>query len=447
VIKSIYPDCVSNDPSNGVIKIEVPVQLPQPWVVTSLPQNNTSPDNIDDSNANEASGSAPNAVSISALPPLLLDLLLPPSYPLYSPPQIISLYATHAWLPLTASLQSKLLDMWQAGEGVLFDWIDWLHGGDFLQALSLVSTQHGMNALRLPSSELKILLPKLVAYDKDVQEMRFSLHSYNCEICLTSISGARCILLSCEHVFCRSCLEDFWKLCITEGEVSRVGCPDPQCVKEGKEASEDEVRRVVTEEEVRRWKWLRQKKAFEKDPTMVYCPLPFCQNPVPLIDNVEEGSGWERLRTCPECGFSFCACCKRTWHGAITDCPLNVTDEFVEGYMNLPAGSPDKLVLERRFGKAQLAKLVARHVEDQANRKWLQESTMACPNCNVHVEKTMGCNHMTCGKCGTHFCYRCGQKLKGSNPYQHFSTPGQSCYYKLFDTVSQADHEWQFVDM
>jgi len=35
-------------------------------------------------------------------------------------------------------------------------------------------------------------------------------------------------------------------------------------VKDGQEAAEDEVRRVVTEEEVRRWKWLREKKASER---------------------------------------------------------------------------------------------------------------------------------------------------------------------------------------
>lgn len=97
-----------------------------------------------------------------------------------------------------------------------------------------------------------------------MQQARFSQTSYSCEICLTSIKGARCVLLSCSHVFCRPCLEDFWKLCITEGDVGRVGCPDSACVKEGREASEEEVRRVVTEDEVRRWKWLRQKRLTDK---------------------------------------------------------------------------------------------------------------------------------------------------------------------------------------
>lgn len=40
---------------------------------------------------------------------------------------------------------------------------------------------------------------------------------------------------------------------------------------------------------------------------------------------------------------------------------------------------------------------------------------------------------MTCWKCRQHFCFRCGAKLRPGNPYEHFSTPGQPCYYKLFD--------------
>lgn len=46
--------------------------------------------------------------------------------------------------------------------------------------------------------------------------------------------------------------------------MDRVGCPDPGCVKGGREANEEEVRRVVSEEGVRRWKWLREKRALEK---------------------------------------------------------------------------------------------------------------------------------------------------------------------------------------
>ena len=121
---------------------------------------------------------------------------------------------------------------------------------------------HASNSLSHPNPEL--LLPTLENYNNSTEAARFSQNSFECEVCLTSIKGARCIMLSCSHVFCRSCLADFWGLCIREGDVARVGCPDPGCVKAHNEATEEEVRRVVTEEELLRWKWLRMKQALEK---------------------------------------------------------------------------------------------------------------------------------------------------------------------------------------
>lgn len=40
---------------------------------------------------------------------------------------------------------------------------------------------------------------------------------------------------------------------------------------------------------------------------------------------------------------------------------------------------------------------------------------------------------MTCAKCTAHFCYRCGKSISPRDPYKHFSTPGMTCYGKLFD--------------
>lgn len=93
---------------------------------------------------------------------------------------------------------------------------------------------------------------------------KFSQNVYFCSICLTDHKGARCIQLLCSHIFCHSCLKDFWKSCIAEGCVERVGCPDPECVKSRREAVEAEVARVTTPEELSRWKWLKEKRALEK---------------------------------------------------------------------------------------------------------------------------------------------------------------------------------------
>ncbi|CAL1696503.1 unnamed protein product [Somion occarium] len=420
VLESIYPDCLSGDYSKGSLRLEIPVELSEPHSLVSAEDQ--------------------NLASLSMLPPLLLDILLPPNYPLHDPPQILSLYATYSWLPPSVNLMQRLLDMWQAGEGVLYSWIEWIRGGIFLEELKFVSTRGSEPILRIPHPELDLLTNKLVGYDTSTQLMRFSQNSYNCEICLSSIKGARCILLSCSHVFCRSCLEDFWKLCITEGDVGRVGCPDPKCVKEGREANEEEVRRVVTEEEVQRWKWLRQKKAMEKDPTIVHCPLLLCQTPVPMGENVEEGSGWERFRECSNCGYSFCAYCKRTWHGAHSQCPLEFTDFLAQRYLDLAEDSSARKEMETRYGRSNLMRMVVHYQEDQENIKWIKQSTTACPVCEIRVEKSSGCNH--CFKCGHHFCYRCGAKLRANDPYAHYRNPGTQCYSKLFDRVD-VDDEWQ----
>jgi hypothetical protein len=63
-----------------------------------------------------------------------------------------------------------------------------------------------------------------------------------------------------------------------------------------------------------------------------------------------------------------------------------------------------------------------------------------------------GCNHMTCGRCGSHFCYRCGSsvstyflkdtfqvlcttyaQISPQDPYAHYRKPGQPCFERLFD--------------
>ncbi|KZT06754.1 RWD-domain-containing protein [Laetiporus sulphureus 93-53] len=446
VLESIYPDCVSSDISSGSVKLEIPVEFSEARTV-SIENDHTvySAGNVPPCGSSCGVAEVPHYLSLTSLPPLLLDVLLPPSYP-YHPPIITSLHATNSWLPLTLGLQRRLIEMWQDGEGVLYTWVEWIRSGEFLDALDLTAYSSGESVIHILHPAPHVLFPLLKAYDKSTQFRRFSQTSYTCEICLTSIKGARCILLSCSHVFCRACLEDFWKLCIAEGDVGRVGCPDPHCVKAGREANEEEVRRVVIEEEVRRWKWLREKRELEKDPSIIHCPMAFCQRPVRKPSNVDEGSGWERLRTCTDCGYSFCAYCKRSWHGPLLDCPVSATESFVLEYLALPEDSPERVLMERRFGRTNMRKLVAKYEEEQANKRWLEQSTMECPRCHVHVEKSLGCNHMTCAKCRQHFCYRCGEKLLAQNPYVHFSTPGKACYSRLFDFQSVEDAEWQPVE-
>ncbi|KAF9259076.1 RWD-domain-containing protein [Marasmius fiardii PR-910] len=447
VIESIYPDYISqNLDESGSFKLELPVEFPQSRTI----------DVLKDSAAGEGANDTPDmareeslSLSLSTLPPLLLHIVLPPTYPTRTAPSLLSIRATHLWLQAdqVVQLQQRLVDMWSEaeGQGVLYTWIEYLHSGEFLDHLRLIRGE----SIQIHHPSPRILVPLLKDHQTQSASNTFNQTSYPCSICLDYFKGSKCLELSCSHVFCRKCLQDFWGLCIKEGDIERVRCPDPECVKNGQDATEEEVARVVSggEEELSRWRWLKEKVAIEKDPTIVHCPMAFCQKPVrkPKMVEGEEESGWDRLRTCENCLYSFCAFCKRTWHGPISACPISASETLVREYLALPENSSQRITMERRFGRKNIARLVDAYHEEQANKKWLEASTTACAGCGVSVEKSLGCNHMTCAKCKIHFCYKCGQKLNPSDPYKHFSMKGQPCYNKLFDVNSEVDMaDWEF---
>lgn len=52
-------------------------------------------------------------------------------------------------------------------------------------------------------------------------------------------------------------------------------------------------------------------------------------------------------------------------------------------------------------------KWLQREKSDDATEIWLAAKTKECPKCTVRIEKNKACNHMTCIKCGHHFCWLC----------------------------------------
>ena len=73
--------------------------------------------------------------------------------------------------------------------------------------------------------------------------------------------------------------------------------------------------------------------------------------------------------------------------------------------MKLKEGSEERETLQCRFGKRNLEKLVRQFEEDRANREWLDKSTMACPGCGLHTEKSVGCNHVCHSSVTPLVCY------------------------------------------
>lgn len=91
------------------------------------------------------------ALSLLSLPPILLQFILPETYPSTAPPSIVSLHATNSWLTPRRinQLKEMLVEMWQPGEGVLYTWVEWIRSAEFLGALDLLSVGPvGRNVIR-----------------------------------------------------------------------------------------------------------------------------------------------------------------------------------------------------------------------------------------------------------------------------------------------------------
>ncbi|KAF7306713.1 KH domain protein [Mycena indigotica] len=370
ILKSIYPDFIpSDDSSESFVRLEIPVQFEEPTTVQIVGESDTL------------------FKSLRNLPPLILHIVLGHGYPEHNPPDL-AIRCSWLSLELTSRLHNLLRNIWQH-DAVLFDWVEFIRSGTFLSSLDLHGSSGGLS---LRHSDPRQLMELFTAHDESARSTIFSEQAYNCAICLSSKKGKSCIQLFCTHVFCRACLNDFWSLQIQEGDVEFLGCPDADCVKAKRTVNQEDLVRIVSPEAVKRWTWLREKIMFEKDPSLVHCPMSFCQSPVPRPIDATSDSRADKLRICSACSFSFCSFCKRSWHG-VNSCPISQTETVVREYLALPEGSRERLALEAHYGKSIIAKLVLRYEEEQLNKSWLESNAMACPSCELHIEKSLGCNH------------------------------------------------------
>lgn len=258
----------------------------------------------------------------------------------------------------------------------------------------------------------------------------------------------------CGHVFCVPCLQDYYNVCITEGDIGSVKCTAPECGKETqvglamdqfqpKKAPKDrtlepsELLQIPLEQDtVQRYMKLKRKKRLESDRTTVYCPRQWCQGPARTskskpdqgeesqeLEETEEHRIYdpngpqeklpppaERLAICEDCNFAFCKVCKASWHGEYYVC-------FPRSQFELTA-------------------------EERASEDYMKLHTQPCPTCDARAQKTHGCNHMICFKCDTHFCYLCGAYLDKANPYQHYNTVKSGCYMRLWELEGGDDGEF-----
>jgi E3 ubiquitin-protein ligase RNF14 len=91
-------------------------------------------------------------LKLSHLPPIKVEIRIPPLYPIYEPPEIISLKApvgseADQWLdkPYRVEIEHRLETMWSEdkelageGSGVIWRWWEWIGSGECLSDLGLL---------------------------------------------------------------------------------------------------------------------------------------------------------------------------------------------------------------------------------------------------------------------------------------------------------------------
>lgn len=431
-LSSIYPEMVRHPEQQYQATLELAIKLSRPLRVRFLPE--VCSDDISYAGvAAQSDALGGQDVELSHLPPLCLDIALPTGYPTDAPP-LVALSTRDNCLPPSklAGLEHEVVHLWEEyGRSIiLFVYID------HLQQVA----ERGFDLDQLPDARLILpvsLKSRLVTFDEATKLATFNAGTFECGICLDPKKGSLCYrMMGCGHVYCLNCLQEFYNHAITEGDVANVLCLSPDCetAKHNPERAlqpRELLAMGIEDRTVRRYVEMKRKKKLEADKSTVYCPRTWCQGPArspkypPIPADIStyvlhesavaeageiapkppnpavQPDPSDRLAVCEACSLAFCRVCYMGWHGPFARC-------FPRDPKELSA-------------------------EEKASYDYIRLHTSPCPTCSSPTSKTMGCNHMSCFQCKSHFCYLCGSWLDGSNPYQHFNKPGTECYQRLWE--------------
>jgi E3 ubiquitin-protein ligase RNF14 len=339
---------------------------------------------------------------IHHLPPLTMSLKLPDSYPSHEPP-LISLSSMWLTRKDLKTLVNHMKTTFTPGCPVIYDWCEFLQSQaieflleenreDYLSLWKSTEEEQGQDPEAISQCiSIQDTVVSLLNYNRKLRDHYFYLEdSIECRLCLEEKPGTKFQLLGCcdDSGYCLDCLQDMCTQLITLGNVGELKCPN--C---SQEFSQNILKMLCSSELFERWDYLTLQRGLDAMSDVSYCPR--CETVV-IAD--------ENLGQCMKCAFSFCIYCKDSYH------QNSKCDEFAAYIKNIK----DKKNLD-----LELKSLRA-----------IKKCSKPCPECRVCIQKTEGCNKMTCNMCNSYFCYLCGKKIQG---YDHFQ--GGQC--KLFDVTPE----------
>jgi len=288
------------------------------------------------------------------------------------------------------------------------------------------------------------VMQSLARYDERMREKAFKEGLHLCQLCFDEKIGSNFHRLSCSHAFCVDCLSEMASVHVKEGSLDALSCPLPDC---GARFSHATLRALLDDEQLQRWDELNTTKELQTLAGVKYCPRcdpsalpdPRAAALCPRITAGEEcgardacsyahsrdevmepvaclpESETDPLYTCWRCAFAFCGECRQPYHPGVScaEAGGDIEDGMQRQIAQLEAKGTSK-------SQELLRKLRAKTGVLRSETAILGNvHVKQCPRCKIAIEKTGGCNKMTCANCKTCFCWLCTQILPAHNPYAH----------------------------
>jgi len=226
---------------------------------------------------------------VNFLPPVNLTFTLHEDYPIKLPPK---LSLSCAWLDIDqlVTLENHLQEEFEEDSEVLFNWISTVKDAAF----DLLDLENGVNLLKFNKKRKMLLkngnrlissystarkiIPVLIEFDNHEKREEFNRKMVKCDVCLENKSGCACLKLSCDHIFCQMCLEEYFSILISEGTVGDLKCPS--C---GESINPNIIKETISAELFERFDRLLLERSLAKMEDIHYCPRPSCRTPCIIL--------------------------------------------------------------------------------------------------------------------------------------------------------------------
>eukprot|EP01034_Spumella_vulgaris_P022215 gene22215-28329_t len=202
-----------------------------------------------------------------------------------------------------------------------------------------------------------------------------------CPVCMCPVEEGDTKTLECGHSYCVGCFAQYLAQSLNSYDAKfPICCLSGKCLQP---VSLFELEASLSIADAASMYSAALKNYVKRNPQCSnFCITPDCEQ----IYCWE--SGVELVAQCSSCFMSICVACKVESHDGLTCAQYEA----------------------QRHGDKEYAEWRKKH------------DVKACPKCGCDIEKSDGCNHMTCAQCHTHICWVCMATFKeGKATYDHMS--------------------------